>query len=87
MTDDIKRNLQYFEASSMRELYDLMNQWQERARKRLLSVSIQRDYDGAFCCIALTNPTEVVVTSADGSRHAGVENGALSVCVHGTYDY
>jgi hypothetical protein len=30
-------------------------------------------YDGGmFCCIALTNPTEVVITSADGQRHADV---------------
>lgn len=25
-----------------------------------------------FCCIALTNPSEVVITSLDGKRHAEV---------------
>lgn len=74
MSDDIKLNLHYFEASSMRELYDRMRHWQEETRKRLLSVSIQNDGD-MFCCIALTNPTEVVITSADGESHAYVNEG------------
>ena len=71
MSDDNKRNLQFFEGSSMRELYDCMQAWQEANRKRLLSISIQED-EGKFCCIALTNPSEVVITSPDGRRQAEV---------------
>jgi hypothetical protein len=78
MADDIKRDLQYFEESSMRELYDELQDWQARHQKRFHSLSIHLD-GGRFCCIALTNPSEVVVTSADGSRHAEVSNGRLHV--------
>ncbi len=74
MPDENKRNLQFFEACSMRELYDGMQTWQNANQKRLLSISIQADR-GMFCCIALTNPSEVVITSADGKRHADVSNG------------
>jgi hypothetical protein len=71
MSDENKRNLQFFEARSMRELYDCMQAWQDANKKRFLSVSIQED-GGKFCCIALTNPSEVVITSSDGQRHAEV---------------
>jgi len=65
MSDDNKRNLVYFEGSSVRTLYDTMDDWQEKNRKRLHSVNIQKDGD-TFCCIALTNPTEVIITDAGG---------------------
>lgn len=77
MNDDNKRNIQYFEAPSMRALYDLMDGWQEENRKRLHSVSIQYDA-GQYCCIALTNPTEVVIVSQLGYK-VGVEKGRLLV--------
>jgi hypothetical protein len=60
MADDNKRNLLYFEAASMRELYAAMEAWQQQNGKRLLSASVHRDND-LFCCIALTNPMEVVI--------------------------
>lgn len=66
-----KHNLLYFECSSMRELFDSMENWQNTNNKRLLSLSIQQD-GGNFCCIALTNPTEVVITNASGSLTVGV---------------
>jgi len=44
----------------MRGLFKLMNEWQHTNQRRLLSTSIQND-GGLFCCIALTNPTEVVI--------------------------
>jgi hypothetical protein len=78
MSDENKRNLQFFEARSMRELYDCMQAWQDANQKRLLSVSIQED-GGKFCCIALTNPTEVVITSSGGNHYANVSDGSLSV--------
>jgi hypothetical protein len=71
MSDANKRNLVYFESSSMRTLYNDMERWQQTNHRRLLSISIQKDQD-SYCCIALTNPTEVVITSADGKTHAEV---------------
>ena len=63
----------------MRELYDCIQSWQDTNQKRFLSISVQED-NGKFCCIALTNPSEVVITSADGKRHADVsDNGRLNV--------
>jgi len=55
----------------MRELYASMDQWQKANNRRLLSLSVQQDR-GNYCCIALTNPTEVVITSADGKKHAHI---------------
>lgn len=79
MSETNKQNLVYFENTSMRGLYESMREWQESAGKRLLSISIQRDGDN-FCAIGLTNPTEVVITSADGHNHASVNRfGLLAV--------
>jgi len=79
MSDVNKHNLLYFESSSMRALYDRMEQWQHANHHRLLSISIEKD-GGNYCCIALTNPTEVVITSHDGKAHAAVlQDGALRV--------
>ena len=71
MSDMNKRNLVYFESHSMRGLYGCMDEWQQANNRRLLSVSIQQDGDN-YCCIALTNPTEVVITSVDGTVYASV---------------
>lgn len=76
MSDVSKRNLLYFENSSMRGLYDCMDEWQQVNNRRLLSISIQQD-DSNYCCIALTNPTEVVITSADGRLHVDVRESKL----------
>jgi hypothetical protein len=83
MSDMNKRNLVYFESPSMHELYSCMDQWQQANNRRLLSISIQQD-GGNYCCIALTNPTEVVITSADGKNHARVDtDGDLRVFQRG----
>ena len=71
MAEDNKRNIVYFESPSMRGLFDCMEVWQANNRKRLLSISVQQD-NAVYCCIALTNPTEVVITSPDGQRHADI---------------
>jgi hypothetical protein len=71
MSDTNKRNLVYFESSSMRGLYDCMDEWQQANNRRLLSVTVQQD-GGNYCCIALTNPTEVVITSPDGNTQVDV---------------
>lgn len=77
--DSNKQNLVYFEASTMRALYSQMQEWQQANNRRLLSISTQRDA-GVFCCIALTNPSEVVITSEWGYNHARVnDDGKLTV--------
>ena len=56
-----------------------MQTWQAENTKRLLSLSVQEDED-KFCCIALTNPIEVVITDRLGIWVANVTmNGALEV--------
>ena len=60
-----KKNLQYFENKTMRGLYEDMQTWQEDNQKRLLSTEIMKDGD-MFACIALTNPTEVMLVDGDG---------------------
>jgi hypothetical protein len=71
MPDTNKHNLLYFEGPTMRGLYSHMEEWQQTNNRRLLSISVQRDGEN-YCCIALTNPTEVVITSEDGKNHAEV---------------
>lgn len=72
MSDENKHNVLYFESSSMRGLYECIENWQNTNHKRFLSISIERD-GGSFCCIALTNPTEVMIVDArGGSRVARV---------------
>jgi len=78
MTDEIKHNLQYFECDSMQGLYTCMDNWQKKNQKRLLSTSIQKDND-KFCCIALTNPTEVVITDKSGREYVDVVSNQLRV--------
>ncbi len=71
LEDSNKHNILFFDSLSMQGLYDTMKSWQNANHKRLLSLSIQKDGEN-FCCIALTNPTEVVITSEDGRNHARV---------------
>lgn len=78
MTDTNKRNLMYFEAATMRDLYRQMEEWQATHEKRLLSASIQRD-GAAFCCIAASNPTEVVICSGSGANQAAVSQACLEI--------
>ena len=60
-----KENLQYFEATSMKGLFNNMKDWQVKNEKRLLSTNIQQE-GGMFTCIALTNPSEVVLCDQYG---------------------
>ena len=79
MTDINKQNLVYFEANSMKQLYDDMEEWQNHWEKRFLSTQIQRDAE-KLCCIALTAPTiptEVVICSASGDEKASVRDRRL----------
>ena len=77
--DENKKNLLYFESPTVRGLYESMENWQEANQKRLLSVSIQKDGD-MFCCIALSNPTEVVIYDWAGNNNVNVSpSGCLYV--------
>jgi len=67
VSDVSKCNLVYFENPSMRGLYASMEEWQQANNRRLLSVSVQQDGSN-YCCIALTNPAEVVITDINGIR-------------------
>jgi len=66
-------NILYFEASTMRNLYENMKEWQNINKKRLLSCSIQKELDN-YCCICLTNPTEVIICDGDGNRYKAKVN-------------
>lgn len=77
MKDKNSQNLLYFEGSSMKELYQNMEDWQQTNNKRLLSTNIQPDGD-SFCCIALSNPSEVIIVDGRGrAQKVEVESGAL----------
>ena len=72
MATDNKRNLLYFESPSMHELYTTIQKWQDENLKRLLSLNIQKDR-GLFCCVALSNPMEVVITDDQGIYFVAVD--------------
>jgi hypothetical protein len=81
MSDRNKKNLLYFESQSMRELYEIMEKWQQTNSKRLLSTDIQNDND-KFCCIALSNPSEVVICNGSGRDQATVEHGHVGIVIY-----
>ncbi len=79
-TDDNKENLVYFHADSMSALYENLQEWQNQNRKRFLSLSIQPD-GGGFGCIALTNPSEVVIVAREKQGHYYTEVYNLNNCL------
>ena len=60
----------------MKELFAEMDEWQATHRKRLQSVSVQPDGD-AFACIALSNPTEVIIVDGYGKGGVAVAHNVL----------
>lgn len=78
MDEQNKHNLLYFEASTMKGLFAEMDNWQNMNHKRLLSINVQKDGE-YFCCIALTNPTEVVITDSSGVNQVHIQSGSLWV--------
>ncbi len=78
MKDDNTMNVVYFENTSMWGLYQDIISWQEANLKRMLSLEIEKDGD-AFCCIGLTNPSEVIICSGIGSGKSKISNGRLLV--------
>ena len=73
MTENNKRNILFFEASTMKELHSNMDDWQKDNKKRFLSMSVNKDGD-SFSCIALTNPSEVIIVDGSDSGGAAVHN-------------
>jgi len=78
MEDQNKNNLLFFEADSMKNLFDCLTKWQKENKKRLLSINVQQE-NNTFCCIALTNPTEVIICNGNGTDQARVSGGILWV--------
>ncbi len=78
MKDDNKKNILYFESDTMRGLFEEMEQWQNENKKRFLSTTIERDGD-KYCCISLTNPSEVTIVGANGNKANVSKNGRLWV--------
>jgi len=60
-----KRNLFYKEAKTMQKLYKKIQKWQNKHKKRLLSIVINKD-NNKYCCIGLSNPTEVTIVDSFG---------------------
>ena len=57
-----KKNILWFTASSMKNLYVKMESWQKENKKRFLSFNIEKE-DSNYACIALTNPSEVTIVN------------------------
>ncbi|MDQ2180468.1 hypothetical protein [Marinifilum sp. D714] len=73
-----KNNILWFENESMKGLFDELQSWQLNNKKRFLSTEIQRD-NGKFCCIALTNPTEVTLVDDEGYNLSGYSANPIKV--------
>ena len=71
MTENNKHNILFFEGSTMKELHSNMDSWQRDTKKRFLSMSVNKDGD-SFSCIALTNPSEVIIVDGSASGGAAV---------------
>ena len=73
-----KRNIHFFESTSMKGLYQTLDEWQVQNEKRFLSLNIEKDGED-FTCIALTNPSEVILTNEDGKPLGISDHNALVV--------
>ena len=77
--DNNKKNILWFRATSMKNLYKKMENWQEENEKRFLSFSIEKE-NSNYACIALTNPSEVTLVDS-GGREVDIISGNLCVSV------
>ena len=82
MDDNNKNNLHFFAADSMSQLHQQLLKWQAENQKRFLSLEIQQD-EGHFCCLALTNPSEVVIVARDSidDKYKEVGRVGTKLCV------
>jgi len=62
-------NTHYFEAKTMKEMYNKVEIWQIQNEKRLQSLQCQRSFDHNenVCCIGITGPNEVLLCDTEGS--------------------
>ena len=79
MAENNKHNMLYFEGQSMQELHNNMDEWQKKNEKRFLSMTVNKDGDN-YCCIALTNPSEVIIV--DGQAAGGAQVGLIEGVNH-----
>jgi len=77
-----KKNILYFEASTMYQLFEKLKKWQDDNEKRFLSTSIEKD-EGKFCCIAFSNPTEVTLVDSLGQEVSINKDGSMDVYIMG----
>lgn len=76
VSEDNKQETRYVGASSMSQLFTVMDTWQAANRKRFRSMNDQHDGD-LFCCIALTNPAEVIIVAGCYENGVDVRDYAL----------
>lgn len=83
MEDINKHNILYFESDTYKGLYRTLNEYQNINKKRFLSLDI-KNIDNKYCCIVLTNPTEVIIVDGnynlDGTQ-ARVQDGYLRTSI------
>jgi len=73
-----KNNIMYFEGSNMGDLFDKLNAWQLTNKKRFLSITTDKQPNGSIACIALSNPSEVIIVDPrDGYPARVTSNGSL----------
>jgi len=77
MAENNKHNILYFEGSSMRVLHNTMDEWQKENEKRFLSMSVNKDGE-TYCCIALTNPSEVVIVSGSDGKYTHLDQAMVT---------
>lgn len=78
MSEDNKHNILFFNSTSMQGLFESMDEWQNKNKKRFLSLNVQQE-NGEFCCIALTNPSEVYIVGKYGNQAKVSDDGELYV--------
>ena len=79
MSSESHMNSEYCEAATMKELYVMIARWQEENKKRMLSLAVDK-CRGGLCCLAVTNPMEVVIVTPPGAGPgAKVDRGRLHV--------
>ncbi|HCG9620992.1 TPA: hypothetical protein N2940_004497 [Vibrio parahaemolyticus] len=78
MSENNTKNVIYFENKTMGGLYHDLDTWQNENKKRYLQLAIQHD-NGKFCCICLTNPSEVTIVGPSGHKAEVHSSGRLYV--------
>jgi len=68
----------YFESSSMKELYKIIQEWENENNNSLYSINIKKD-NNLFCCIALIGNIEVIIVDKEKNNYLKIsDSGRLS---------